>query len=175
MIGLKRGIVKLAPYDKSWVREFEKEKEKLGFLLRSNFIAIEHAGSTAIPEIKAKPVIDIMVGVKSIKKEGKKCLNILKNETGYYERPKYFPKTRFLVAKGDESKRTHYIHIVKYKGGIWNRSILFRDYLRSHRRELVNYQRLKENLALKHGEDRGLYTKKKSRFIKGIIRKALGK
>lgn len=172
MIGLKRGTVKIIPYDKTWPIEFNREKEKLEKLLGPNVISIEHVGSTSIHNLGAKPIIDVLIGVKSIKKEGKICSNILDKKSGYYKRFKYSPKVRFLIAKGNEEKRTHYIHIVRYKGRIWDRSILFRDYLRKNKLAIKKYFKLKKLLANKYNDNREKYTKEKSAFIKSSLLKA---
>ena len=171
MIGLKQGIVKLFPYSKDWAIEFEREKKRL-HILNGNFISIEHIGSTSIPGIKAKPVIDVVIGVKSVKREGRKCVKILNKSPGYYERPKHFPKTRFFVTKGNENRQTHYVHIVRYKGDIWNSLLLFRDYLRRHKDVLKQYEQLKLALAVQYGGNRAIYTKKKSKFINNTLKKA---
>ena len=171
MIGLKKGIVTLVPYDKTWPREFQKEKKKLKAILGDNLIAIEHCGSTAIPGVSAKPIIDILIGVKTLKKEGGRCARLLGAVYNYYKRHSYSPSIRFLVVKGSESKRTHYVHIIRYKGDIWNRALLFRDYLREHKKDAQTYAKLKTVLSKKHGDDRGVYTEKKTKFIKRILRK----
>lgn len=164
MIGLKRGIVELTPYRKEWVVEFEKEKKEL-----EKIVSIEHCGSTAIPGIKAKPVIDVLVGVKTVKREGKYCNNKLDKLKGYYSRNKYFSKKdRFVVAKGNEETRTHYIHIVKYKGAIWNKLINFRDYLIKNKKAAQKYSKLKEELSKAHPDERRAYTEKKTKFIKKL-------
>jgi len=167
MIGLKRGKVALVPYTKEWVTAFEKEKEKLQKILGDHVISIEHCGSTAIPGIKAKPIIDVLVGVKTVKREGKYCSDVLDALPGYYARNKYFPKKdRFVVAKGNQETRNHYIHIVRHHGAIWNRMIHFRDYLRSNKKVAQNYSKLKEDLSKAHPDERVAYTKKKTSFIK---------
>lgn len=171
MIGLKRGIVKLTPYKKEWTLEFEKEKKKLEKILGDKVISIEHCGSTAIPGIKAKPIIDVLVGVRTVKREGKFCNNKLDKLKGYYSRNKYFPKKdRFIVAKGNQQTRTHYIHIVKYKSAIWNRLIDFRDKLRSNKKFAEKYSKLKEELFKAHPDERRIYTEKKSNFIKSVLK-----
>lgn len=171
MIGLQRGKVKLIPYKKEWAVEFEKEKLRLEKILGDKAISIEHCGSTAVPGIKAKPVIDIMVGVKTIKREGEFCNNKLDKITGYYSRNKYFSKKdRFVVAKGNEQTRTHYIHIVKHKGAIWSRLINFRDKLRKNKNLAQKYSKLKEDLFKAHPDERRVYTEKKSNFIKSILK-----
>jgi len=170
MIGLKRGIVKLTSYKKEWPVEFKKEKKRIEDLLGDKIIAIEHCGSTAVPNLDAKPVIDILVGVKTIKREGEYCNNRLDKLKGYCSRKKYFPKkNRFVVAKGNDKTRTHYIHIVRYKGIIWKKLIMFRDCLRNNKSALDKYSKLKKNLSNSHPDERKIYTQKKSKFIKDIL------
>ncbi len=170
MIGLKRGIVKLTSYKKEWPLEFEKEKKNLEKILGSKIVSIEHCGSTAIPGIKAKPVIDILVGVNTVKREGEYCNNRLDKLKGYYSRNKYFPKKdKFVVAKGNKQTRTHYIHIVRYNGNIWNKLIYFRNKLINNKNLAQKYSKLKEELFKAHPDERRVYTEKKSNFIKSIL------
>lgn len=172
MIGLKRGIVKLSPYQKSWVKDFQKEKIELEKILGNNIVTIEHCGSTSVEGLSAKPIIDVLVGVKTIKREGKKCNKILDPLTGYFPRGKAFPKKdRFVVAKGNDISRTHYIHIVRYNGAIWKKTLFFRDYLRLHRKFAQEYANLKDDLQKKHPDERRTYTKNKSEFVKEVLKK----
>jgi len=172
MIGLKRGIVKLSPYQKSWVKDFQKEKVELEKILGNNIISIEHCGSTSIEAMSAKPIIDVLVGVKTVKGEGKRCNKILNSLTNYFSRDKEFPKKdRFVVAKGDEVSRTHYIHIVKYNSAIWKRTLFFRDYLRAHPLSAKKYEELKKDLHKKYSNERRVYTKNKTEFVKEILKK----
>lgn len=172
MIGLKRGVVKLSPYQKNWVKDFQKEKIELEKLLGKNVISVEHCGSTSIEGMSAKPIIDVLVGVKTIKREGNKCNKILDSLSTYFSRDKAFPKKdRFVVAKGNDVSRTHYIHIVRYKGSIWRKTLFFRDYLRSHQKSAQEYAKLKDDLHKKHPDERRTYTKNKSEFVKEILKK----
>lgn len=170
MIGLTRGKVVLVPHRKEWGDAFLKEKKNLKKILGDHVVAIEHCGSTAIPGIKAKPVIDVLVGVKTVKKEGEKCATLLDNTKGYYSRNKYFPKKdRFVVAKGNEAMRTHYIHIVRYKGTIWNNLFRFRDILKTNKVLAREYSTLKEKLERAHPDERRVYTQKKSVFVRKVL------
>jgi len=172
MIGLKRGVVKLVSYQKSWSKEFNKEKVKLEKVLGKNAVSIKHCGSTSIPGMKSKPIIDVYVGVKTVKREGKKCERILDKLPGYYPRNATFPKRdRFVIAKGNETKRTHYIHVVRYKGTVWNKTLFFRDYLRKNKGASKKYSDLKQQLFRKHSQDRRIYTGNKSKFVKSILNK----
>lgn len=164
------------PHNKKWVELFEKEKKLLQKTFGDIIIAIEHIGSTAIPGIPAKPIIDMNIGVKSLRT----ALLMKKKfkEVGYEHRP-FNPgrtpgelKYQELYAKGPESKRTHYAHVTVYNSNDWNRDLLFRDYLRKHRGQANQYANLKKKLEEKFANDRYHYTKAKVNFIRDIIKRA---
>jgi GrpB-like predicted nucleotidyltransferase (UPF0157 family) len=163
-IGLKRGVVKLVPHNNSWKKLFEKERKNLKNILGKDAVEIEHIGSTAIPRISAKPVIDVLVGLSSMKNTNK-YVKILE-KFGYFYRPKFGHKRQHLTfAKGNESSRTHYIHLVKHRGVIWKRDLGFRNYLQTHPSRAKQYDELKKKLEKKFPNDRRNYTKSKSEFI----------
>ncbi|MDD2935484.1 MAG: GrpB family protein [Candidatus Pacebacteria bacterium] len=171
-LGLKRGIVKLNYFNPVWIKEYKKEEKFLKMVLGDNIVSIEHFGSTSIEGMPSKPIIDILVGVKSVKNEGRVCLNILKKFPKYFQREKYFsPKNRLLIAKGNDKNRTHYIHIVRYNGRVWKDRLFFRDYLRKDKIKFDQYQRLKEVLSENNLNDRKKYTLAKNKFVKEIIKK----
>lgn len=167
MIGLKRGTVKLVPYNPKWKGSFEKEKKRLQKALGDLVIGIEHVGSTAIPGIFAKPVIDIAIMVKSIKSPAK-LIKLLENLGYEYKQDDDVPG-RLFFTKGPENKRTHYIHVVKLKSGEWKNLILFRDYLLKSKEAVRQYNKLKKKLAKSYAQDRKLYTSGKDKFIKTVL------
>ena len=130
-------------------------------------MAIEHVGSTAIPGMSAKPIIDILVGVRTLKREGRECVGALEKCRDYHYRK--ITKLRFLVVKGSNHRRTHYIHIARYKGGRWRKLIVFRDYLRSHHEAAQEYDLLKRELEERYNSNRKLYTGKKNEYVKKIL------
>ncbi len=169
-IGLKRGIVSLSSHNKNWSSIFESEKNKILKVLGNKVIDIQHIGSTSISRILAKPVIDMAVGMKSLK-NGKQIIKKM-GDAGYFYRPKYGRTDQhILFAKGNEDKRTHYIHIMKYNGVIWKRDLKFRDYLRNNPKKAKEYENLKKKLAKKYPNNRPLYTEAKTNFILKIINK----
>lgn len=171
MIGLKYGIVKLLPYNKKWGTLFEKERKNLERKLGNLILDIQHIGSTSIPGISAKPIIDIFMGVR-LMKDAKKLVKPLK-ELGYELRREFGGHNiQILFVKGPESKRTHHLHVVKYNGVLWRNSLLFRDYLCEHPARAKQYAGLKNKLAEKYASDRGAYTKRKAKFIAETIKKA---
>lgn len=170
MIGLKRGTVKLVSYNPKWKTSFEREKKRIQKALGNLAISIEHVGSTAIPELSAKPIIDIAIIVKSIKSPGK-LVRILES-LGYEFKKDDDVLGRLFFTKGPESKRTHYIHVVKFKGKEWKKLTLFRDYLLSHKQAIQKCSGLKNKLAKDYALDRKSYTSGKNEFIRDIIKKA---
>ncbi|MEX2033393.1 MAG: GrpB family protein [Candidatus Colwellbacteria bacterium] len=176
MVGLKRGTVKLVPHNKKWTGIFEKEKKLFQKTFGDTIIAIEHIGSTAIPGIPAKPVIDMNVGVKSLQVARRMKGKL--EEIGYEHRP-FVPdhtksdlKWQELYVKGPEARRTHYVHVSVYGGNYWKNDLLFRDYLRKHPIVAKQYANLKRGLAKDFADDRGSYTATKEKFIRDLLKKA---
>lgn len=169
-MGLDKTKVELEKYNPNWKKEFEKEKKELGKIIRGLYIDIEHVGSTSIPGISAKPIIDILISVKSLKD----CDNLLKNldNAGYSVRYDNAEKGEYLVRKGPEDSRTHYIHVVEDKADRCTEMIIFRDYLINNPEYIEQYQTLKEELASKYKNDRKMYTASKNEFIKMVLDKA---
>lgn len=168
-IGLKRGTVKVIPYQKEWAIEFEKEKKRILKVCGDKIVALEHIGSTSIPGLAAKPIIDIAVGITKLK-DANTLLKPL--ETIGYHFYKGFQRQRLFVAKGPDEKRTHYLHVMRYNGVKWKVDQLFRDHLRSHPQEVERYGQLKKRLAQAYPEDRQKYSDGKDAFIKSTILKA---
>ena len=168
-IGLKRGTVKVVPYREQWAKEFEKEKTRILKVCKDKIISIEHIGSTSVPGLSAKPIIDISVGIKRLK-DAKTLLPALK--TLGYEFYRDFQRQRLFVAKGSDERRTHYLHIMRFKGAKWKTDQLFRNYLRTHPKEIERYSALKQRLAENHANDREAYSNGKDAYIKSIIAKA---
>jgi len=169
MIGLKRGTVKLLPHNPKWTEAFEKEKEVLSKALNGLVVDIQHIGSTSIPGIPAKPIIDISIGIKTMK-NSKDFIKIFE-DIGYEYRPDFGgPTIQLLFVKGPEEKRTHYIHLMKYNGSIWINDLAFRDYLRKNKDRAEQYANLKKKLAANFANDRTKYTASKANFILETVR-----
>ena len=168
MLGLKKGKVKLVSHNIKWKSTFNKERRLLEKSLGVLTLGIEHIGSTAISGIYAKPIIDIDVGVKSTL-DFKKFTSLLE-KLGYRKvRNKNAPHVHLVFAKGNKTKgTTHYLHLIKYKGAIWNHDLGFRDYLRKNKKVRQQYSQLKKKLVKKYSGDRMAYTKNKKDFIERI-------
>jgi GrpB-like predicted nucleotidyltransferase (UPF0157 family) len=163
----------IEPYDPFWIKMFEDEASLIRALIGGFITDIEHIGSTAVPGLAAKPVIDILIGVHHIT-DSPLFIPPL-TTVGYVYKPEYedeLPERRYLHKKIN-GVPTHHLHIVEPGTEFFRRHLAFRDYLRSHRDSALAYAALKISLAEKFGSDRSGYTDAKSDFIKDIERKAL--
>ncbi len=161
------------PYDPRWPEMFEEEQKRIEAAIGHYVVEIKHIGSTAVPGLAAKPIIDIMVGVRTLD-DAPACINGLVN-IGYEYVPEFereFPFRRYF-RKLRDGKRTYQIHLVeRSNAGWWDRHVLFRDYLCSHPDALIKYERLKRELARRFRDDRGAYTEAKTGFISKVEEQA---
>jgi len=164
---MTRASVILEDYDPSWPSKFEEEKSHLLAVAGEwNYGGIEHVGSTAIPGMVAKPIIDVMFGVKSLE-ESKPAIAALVDQ-GY----EYWPyKTEFMhwFCKPSDAFRTHHLHLIPFESPLWLERIKFRDLLRSDHNIASDYATLKRELAVTYKEDREAYTNKKWPFIQQAL------
>ena len=129
---------------------------------------IEHVGSTAVPSLASKPILDIMVGVRRLR-EADHCIEPLVRLSYEYRGAAGAPG-RLFFRKGDP--RTHHLHIAEVGGGFWVDHLAFRDYLRTRPQTAREYARLKHELADRFRADRTAYTEGKSDFILEVLRRA---
>lgn len=169
-MALKRGIVELADFDNNWAIEFEKEKKLLEEVLGDKAKEIHHVGSTSIPGLKAKPVIDILVAIDDLNKI-EEVENLLK-DYDYSNRGHQGVDDRYFFAKGPEDSRTHYIHFVEKNSITYYNLVYFKKYLIEHPEYIKKYCDIKEDLALKYPEERSKYTAGKSEFITSVVKLA---
>ena len=161
--------VGVVSYNPNWKDMCKEESEKIKNILNDIIVDIHHIGSTAIPGIKAKPVIDILVEVKDIGAVDQ--YNNKMEELGYEVMGEYgIPKRRFFRKGGNN--RTHHIHIFQVGNEEIERHINFKEYLIAHPDKAREYSKLKEKLTNKYTYDVENYTNGKSDFIKEIDRKA---
>lgn len=166
-----RAVV-IADYDPRWPVLFEEEKTKILAAIGHMVISIEHIGSTSVPGLGAKPIIDMMIAVSHIS-DANGCFWPL-HSLGYHYIIKHevvMPRRRFF-RKGRRDAGTHHIHMVEPGSEFWERHLLFRDHLRAHPEESRRYFELKKRLAKAYGSDRGGYTDAKTPFIEAVTEKA---
>jgi len=162
-LGLERGRVRLVEYDSSWATAFENERELLCRLLGASILAIEHVGSTAVPGLCSKPIIDIAVAVDE-SESVEAWEPILKTEGYAYYGDRDSSGDRFF-AKGCEEKRTAYLHVVLAGSAKWRNYLSFRDQLRESPSLREIYASLKTGLALSFPHNREAYGQGKDDFI----------
>jgi GrpB-like predicted nucleotidyltransferase (UPF0157 family) len=160
--------VVLVPYSEAWPALFVEERLRIERALGSWVKRIEHVGSTAVPGVAAKPILDIMVGVRSLR-EAEYCIRPLE-QLGYEYRGEAGVSGRLFFRKGNP--RTHHLHVTEIGSEFWERHLLFRDYLRAHSKTAREYAQLKHHLADRFRGDRAGYTEAKTGFISEIVRRA---
>lgn len=166
---------KFTNYQKAWVEKFKEEKEKIQEVFGDEAIEVEHIGSTSIPGLSAKPIIDIAVLVESID-DIDKIVSTLSSLEYRYE-PGMSSAERIFFRKGNLVE--YHLSVACPKHTFWSRQILFRDYLRNHPEFVRKYGELKrENLKATPEEDfenlsfSETYNKGKSEFVKKVLKLA---
>jgi GrpB-like predicted nucleotidyltransferase (UPF0157 family) len=159
--------VVIVDYDPEWPRLFEEERRRLRAALpRAG--SIEHMGSTSVPGLGAKPIIDIMVGVRD-RAEADMFQKRLE-PAGYLDVTPEPGETEWFYCLGRGTRQLYYhVHLVIEGSRHWRRQLAFRDKLRADPGLAAEYDALKRRLADYHGEDREGYTEAKTEFITGVL------
>ena len=164
--GPPRSVI-IADYDPRWPTMFESERTLLTQAIGDTALDIQHIGSTSVPGLAAKPIIDIVIVVANLDEARERCVEPL-SDLAYRYVPEYevvMPE-RLYFDRGEPS--SHHIHMVEPGSDFWKRHLLFRDYLREHPEVARDYAILKRRLAREHGTDVDGYTEAKSEFIRSI-------
>ena len=164
--------VVIVDYDPAWPVRYAAEGALIRGAIGHIVAAIEHVGSTAVPGLGAKPIVDIIVGLHRLD-DAVACVPLLEG-IGYQYVPEYEAEMPFrrYFRKGTVGARTHHLHMVELGSEFWERHLLFRDYLRVHPEEARRYEELKRRLAAEFGTDRDGYTEAKTAFVRSIEAKA---
>ena len=153
-------------YDPEWPSKYVRERDYITEILKDNCISIYHIGSTSVPGLAAKPIIDIMAVVRSLEQADTVAEKF--SEIGYEYLGEFgITGRRYLRKGGDE--RTHQIHI--FQADDWNnigRHLAFRDYMRTHEKEREEYAKIKIELAKKFPYDIDGYCDGKENFVREI-------
>jgi len=159
--------IEVVTYDPAWPSRFNDERAVLEELLALWIVAdIEHVGSTAVPGLAAKPVIDIMVPVKSL--EASRGSIEAASRAGYIYWP-YKADAMHWFCKPSAAHRTHHLHIVPFESPLWFDRLRFRDALRSDSKLAERYAELKLHLAKCYRYDREAYTEAKADFVTDVL------
>ncbi len=162
--------IEIVAADPAWPQRFEQERalleEAIGPWLTGG---IHHVGSTAVPGLPAKPVIDILAGVESLE-SSRACFGPL--EALDYQYAPYRPDEMHWFCKPSPAHRTHHLHLVPTGSPRYDAELRFRDALRKDGNLAREYAELKRELAARHREDREAYTDGKAPFVAGVLARA---
>lgn len=167
----------IADYDPRWPAMFEEERARIIQAIGESLVDIQHVGSTSVPGLAAKPIIDLMPGLRSLGDTPRIVAGM--ESLGYRYIPEYedqLPERRYFhLPAGSEHwhRRLFHVHAVETTSDFWRRHLAFRDYLRGHPEACAEYATLKRRLASQYGTDREGYTEAKTEFITRIERLAL--
>lgn len=163
--------VKVVPYQPAWPAEYEAEAEKIKQILGGELIEIHHIGSTSVPGLKAKPILDILPVVRDIDRID--AYNSAFEAIGYEAMGELgLPGRRYFRKGGDH--RTHQVHIfAESSAHEIQRHLALRNYLRAHPGDAYAYGELKQSLAVRFPKDIEGYCNGKDAFVKELEQKAL--
>jgi GrpB-like predicted nucleotidyltransferase (UPF0157 family) len=167
------GSIVVSDYDPAWPAMFAQERTSLHAALDPLVLAIEHVGSTAVPGMAAKPIIDLQASVRSLSEARSRCVERLQ-ALGYTYLPKYeawLPGELFF-RKAPAGAWTHHLHILQADDPRWRDRLLFRDYLRNHPEAAATYAKLKRDLAAAFDDDISGYRNAKDAFVAATMAQA---
>ena len=172
-LGLKHSVNLLVDYDERWPAEFAAEEQRLREALRNLIVAIEHCGSTAVPGLRAKPIIDIYIGVRSLA-DWVQCKAPLESLGYDYADHAGIPND-FVFGRGrDRTERTHLVHVIEYGGELWRNALVFRNALRANPQLAADYAAIKQQAVEQAPVNRARYTELKGPFIAAVLAQQVG-
>mgnify|MGYP002777060727 CR=1 FL=1 len=164
--------VEVVSHDPQWRSQFEVEATAIAAALSTNAVTVHHIGSTAIPGIYAKPIIDLLVEVHTIKQIDEQTTAM--QALGYEALGEFgIPGRRYFRKHNALGDRTHHVHVFQSGSPEIKRHLAFRDYLRTHPAEAQAYSQLKQALAQQHPHDIEAYMDGKDGFIRRSIKQRL--
>ena len=163
--------IHMVPHDPNWWQEFQREAERVSAAAGGNVVAVHHLGSTAIPTVYAKPVIDLLLVVREVAALDER--QPMMEALGYEARGEYgIPGRRFFRRDDERGDRTHQVHAFENGSPQIARHLAFRDYMIANPDVAQEYSDLKRGLAAMHSEDIEAYMDGKDEFIQEIDRRA---
>ena len=169
-VGEEPGPVSIVAYDPRWPARFAEERTRLEAAIGGWVVGgIHHVGSTAVPGLAAKPIVDILVGVRDLG-SSRGCFEPLAR-LGYRYAP-YRAQEMHWFCKPHPARRTHHLHLVPVGSPRYREELAFRDRLRSDPADARDYERLKHRLAVEFEHDGEGYTTAKSAFIRAVLERS---
>ncbi|HXF32713.1 MAG TPA: GrpB family protein [Solirubrobacterales bacterium] len=163
--------VRIVDYDPSWPEEAERELARVAQALGVVAVRLDHVGSTAVPGLAAKPIIDLQVSVAALEPRAAYVEPL--EAIGYLFVPFATAPEYHFFGKPPERPRSHHLHVCEAGSGEELRHLVFRDYLRTHAEEAARYEAIKRESARLHPEDRLAYMAGKEAFLLELERRAL--
>ena len=170
-LGLESGTVRVVPYDERWVPLFEAAAVELRHALGARIAGIHHVGSTAVPGLEAKPILDILVTIPDFER-GRELIPLLA-QLGYEFRPQEEIRDRHYFRRLIGTTRTHHLSLAEPDSHYHRVTIAFRDALRRDRGLAAEYGALKRELARRFPRDRLAYLDGKTEFVLRVLAEAV--
>lgn len=167
-LGLESGTVRVAPYDPAWPALFAAEAARIGAAAGALPLRLEHVGSTGVPGLAAKPIVDVLAG----RPPGSSAAPYVEAlvRAGYEHRGEQGIPGREFFRRG--TPRAYHVHLAERDGPVWREMLRFRDALRADPSLAAEYARLKHELAARFPREREAYTSGKGPFVAGVLRRA---
>lgn len=169
---MRQDPIKIVEYELNWPAEFTREKERLEPVLAPWLVLpIEHIGSTAVPGLPAKPIIDMLAVVTDRDAFGD-AMGLV-HDLGWVHAPELNDETdrKWSLCFPTIAHRTHHLHVVEHDSHGWPRWLAFRDHLRANPEIAAEYALIKARLAGQDDQDRTKYRSGKAPFIDGVLRR----
>ena len=164
------GPIRILQYDPLWPVVYGRERDLILRVLGEEIEEVWHVGSTSVPGLAAKPIIDILVAVKRRGPAEKYTPRLA--TLAYSHHSHEDDASRLYYWKGTPLAHTHHLHVVEYGSQEHRRHVRFPEYLRGHPETAAEYAELKRRLAAQHGDNMEAYTNGKSQFIEAVLRRA---
>jgi GrpB-like predicted nucleotidyltransferase (UPF0157 family) len=166
-LGLESGAVRVVPYDPSWPGLYTAEAVRVAHVLSQYNVSLvlEHTGSTSVPGLAAKPIVDILAG--RLPDEPREAVIEALQSAGYTYRGEQGIPGRDFFRRGNP--RQYHLHLTQVRSTFWLDHLAFRDYLRSHPDVAARYAALKLDLASLHPRDREAYIEGKTEFVHSVL------
>jgi GrpB-like predicted nucleotidyltransferase (UPF0157 family) len=158
--------VELVDHDPTWAELYNEEAAKIAAVFDGAAAGIEHIGSTSVPDLCAKPIVDVLVGLRELVLTDEQIAAM--QSLGYEYLGEHGLPGRLFFRK---HPRTHHVHVVEHEGEHWERQLMFRDTLRRDHDERRRYDEFKRRLAAE-GHPREVYTELKTPFIREVEARA---
>lgn len=160
--GLDPGELRLEPVGPQWALRFSEERDRISAALGPAALDIQHVGSTAVPGILAKPILDIAVAIQAFE-SGYVLVHLLEAIGYQYRGENGIPRRHYFVRGAP--RRTHHLHVLEQSGAAWGQHIRFRDRLLKSADTASRYSELKLAILEDSSGDREVYQNRKSSFI----------